>query len=92
MNIPQISSIDEALRIYYTHPEIGNREIALLFGRLSSATVSKLKKLAKDEMAKRDELSYGIYKIRTSTAYGVWGIDVNDLELRKKKLKALELQ
>jgi pectin methylesterase-like acyl-CoA thioesterase len=32
MNIPQITGIDTALKIYYTHSEIGNKEIALLFG------------------------------------------------------------
>ena len=92
MNIPQITSIDNALRIYYTHSEIGNKEIASLFGRLSSATTAKLKKLAKDEMMNREILSYGMYKINTGIAFDVWGIDVADLEERRKKLKALELQ
>ena len=92
MNIPEISSIDNALRIYYSHSELGNKEITSLFGRLSSATTTKLKKLVKDEMIKRDVLSYGMYKINTGIAFDVWGIDVADLEKRKKKLKALELQ
>jgi len=92
MNIPQITSIDNALRIYYTHSEIGNKEIASLFGRLSSATTAKLKKLAKDEMMNREILSYGMYKINTGIAFDVWGIDVADLKTRRKKLKALELQ
>ena len=92
MNIPKISSIDNALRIYYSHPELGNKEITSLFGRLSSSTTTKLKKLAKDEMIKREVLSYGMYKINTCIAFDVWGIDVADLEKRRKKLKALELQ
>jgi len=92
MNIPQIVSINEALRIYYSYSEIGNKEIIVLFGRISSATISKLKKLAKDEMVKRGVISYGMYKVNTSVALSVWGIDVEDLEKRRKKLKALELQ
>ena len=92
MNIPQITSIDNALRIYYSHPEIGNKEIVSLFGRLSSATTSKLKKLVKDEMINRSTLSYNMYKINTGIAFDVWGIDVADLEKRRRKLKALELQ
>jgi len=92
MNIPQITGIDNALKIYYTHSEIGNKEISALFGRLSSATTAKLKKLVKDEMLKRNEMSYGLYKVKTGTAYDVWGIDAADLERRRKKLKALELQ
>jgi len=92
MNIPQVTSIDNALKIYYSHSELGNKEITSLFGRLSSATTAKLKKMAKEEMTKREKVSYGIYKINTAIAYDVWGIDVNDLEKRKEKLKALELQ
>ena len=92
MNIPQITSIDNALKIYYSHSEIGNKEIISLFGRLSSATTAKLKKLAKDEMISRDILSYGMHKVNTTVAYDVWGIDINDLEKRHKKLKTLELQ
>jgi len=92
MNIPQITSIDNALKIYYSHSELGNKEITSLFGRLSSATTAKLKKLVKDEMNIRDILSYGLNKINTTVAFDVWGIDINDLEKRRKKLKALELQ
>lgn len=91
-NIPRITNIDEALRIYYTYSEIGNKDIMNLFGRLSSATVSRLKRAVKEEMGKRDILSYGLYKINTSVAYGVWGIDIADLEKRRKKLRELELQ
>jgi len=92
MNIPQITSIDNALKIYYSHSELGNKEISSLFGRLSSATTAKLKKLVKDEMNIRDILSYGLNKINTTVAFDVWGIDINDLEKRRKKLKTLELQ
>jgi len=92
MNIPQIISIDEALRIYYTYSEIGNKEILSLFGRISSATTAKLKGLVKNEMIKRNELSYGVYKVKTRTAFSVWGIDVDDLEKRRKKLNDLNLQ
>jgi len=92
MNIPQITSINEALKIYYNHSEIGNKEISLLFGRLSSATVSRLKKEVKEEMIKQNIFSYGMYKVNTEVAFKLWGIDVNDLERRRKKLKMLELQ
>ena len=92
MNIPQITSIDNALKIYYSHSELGNKEISSLFGRLSLATTAKLKKLVKDEMNIREILSYGLNKINTTVAFDVWGIDINDLEKRRKKLKTLELQ
>ena len=92
MNTPQITSIDNALRVYYTHSEIGNKEITALFGRLSSATVARLKRSVKGEMSKKDICSHGLHKVNTSVAYAVWGINIADLERRRKKLKDLELQ
>ena len=91
VNIPQISSIDNALKIYYNHSEIGNREINDLFGKRSSATIARLKKIAKFEMDKSDTPSFGINKVNTVIAYHSWGIDVSDLEKRRNKIKELNL-
>lgn len=92
MNIPQIKSIDTALRIYYTHSELGNKEIMALFGRLSSATVSRLKKAVKTEMHHQNIKAYGANNVNTAVAYDVWGINANDLEKRWKKLKELQFE
>lgn len=91
MNIPPIKSIDTALKIFYSYPELGNKEITALFGRRSSATVSRLKKLAKAEMNGRNVLSYGANKVNTPAAFDAWGIDVEDLESRMRKIKELNL-
>jgi hypothetical protein len=91
MNIPTITSIETALLIYYKHSEIGNKEITVLFGRRSSATISKLKRIVKDEMNKKGVPSYGANKVNTITAFSVWGLDVSDMEKRSKKLKELNL-
>ena len=91
MNIPSVKSIPNALKIYYAHSEIGNKQIKDLFGSPSSATVAKLKRAVKNEMAKREIMSYGHNKVNTCVAYEVWGIDVIDLERRMKKLKNLDL-
>jgi hypothetical protein len=92
LNIPPITSIDNALKIYYNHAEIGNKEIIALFGNLSSATVARLKKAVKIEMDNQDKYSYGMYKVNTAVAFDVWGLDVADLEHRINKLKVLKLQ
>jgi len=92
MNIPQITSIDNALSVYYGFSEIGNKEIQKLFGKISPATVAKLKKVVIAEMNSRDKHTYGMYKVVTSIAFDVWGLDVLDLESRRNKLKDLKLQ
>ena len=92
MSIPPITSIDNALSIYYNHSEIGNKEIAALFGRRSSATVARLKRMVKDEMSKREIPSFGMNRVNTAVAYEVWGIDAKELEKRMKKIQELNLQ
>ncbi|MDR2600415.1 MAG: hypothetical protein LBC73_09080 [Oscillospiraceae bacterium] len=93
MNIPTITNLDTALRIYYSNSELDNKSIIELFGqRISSATISKLKKVVKDEMSRQNIMSYGLNRINTALAYETWGIDVVDLEKRRKKLKDLNLQ
>ena len=91
MYIPSITSIEQALKIYYENAEIGNQEIRDLFGCRSSATVSRLKRLAKSEMIKKDVPTFNAYKINTAVAYEAWGIDITDLEERMRKIKELAL-
>lgn len=91
MYIPSITSIDNALKIFYENGELGNKEIKYLFGERSSATISKIKKIVKVEMIKRNIPTHNANKVNTVVAYEVWGIDVIDLENRRKKLKELAL-
>jgi len=91
MYIPTITSIDNALKIYYENGEIGNEEIKCLFGNRSSATISKLKKEVKAEMTKKGVPYFNANKVNTVVAFSVWGIDVVDLEKRRKKIKELSL-
>ena len=91
MNVPPVTSIENALKIYYNHVEIGNAEMSVLFGRRSTNTLAQLKKEVKREMDNRGVHSYGLYKVNTAVAFETWGIDVADLEKRKKKIKELNL-
>ena len=91
MRIPTISSLENALKIYYENVEIGNKEIIILFGNRSTATISRLKKLVKAEMIKRNMPAFSTFKVNTAIAFEVWGIDIADLEKRLYKLKELSL-
>ena len=90
MNIPQITDIDTALRIFYQYPEIGTREIMELFAA-SRSTVSRLKRLAQNRMTEDGIYSHGLYKVDTASAYKAWRIDIEDLERRRNKLRKLQL-
>ena len=91
MYIPSITSIENALKIYYENVEIGNKEIIFLFGNHSSATISKLKKCVKQEMNKKGISNYCANKVNTEVAYEVWGLDINNLKTRFKELSILDL-
>ena len=91
MYIPSITSIENALKVYYGNGEIGNKEIKYLFGNRSSTTVSRLKRLVRAEMIKRGVPTFSANKINTIIAYELWGIDVVELESRMKKIKELSL-
>ena len=92
MSIPPITSIGSALSVYYSHAELGNKEIKKLFGKLSPTTVAKLKRIVKDEMWKSGVASFGSYTVNTEVAYRVWGIDVDALERRLQKLRELQIE
>ena len=42
-------------------------------------------------MIEHDILSYNAQAVNTEAAYAAWGLDINDLENRLKKLEKLKL-
>jgi len=91
MHIPPIISIEDALFVFWNFNELGNKELRMLFGKLSTARISALKKTVKAEMNNRGIHSYAAYSINTKIAFEVFGLDAIDLEERRKKLKDLGL-
>jgi len=90
-NVPPITSIENAISVYYRYPEIGNKQIIELFGDISHTTIAKIKKHVKDEMYQQDIFSYGANTVNTEIAYQVFGLDISDLEHRLTKLQQFGL-
>lgn len=91
VRIPMIRSLETALRLYYTRIELCNRDILELFGDLSTATVSRLKSKAREQMAADGVPSWSGFGVNTQSAYRSWGIDIDNIEARYTKLKELNL-
>lgn len=89
VRIPQITSIETALRIYYSRIELSSTDMRDLFGKISDTAVWKLKKKARELMAERSTPMWNARYVNTEVAYEAWGIDVLDLERRHEKLKQL---
>lgn len=91
MRVKPFKDIDTALRIYYTYPEIGNKEIKELFGVSNTRTLARYKKDVRQAQTERGVLTSQMHTVNTEVAYTVWGIDVIDLEKRRNKLRELGL-
>lgn len=91
VRVPQIRSIEEAVRLYYERIELSNADIAALFDT-SQGTVYKLKLLARERMAEEDVPAWNARNVNTEVAYRAWGLDIAKLERNLKKLQALRLQ
>lgn len=91
VRIPQIADVQTAVRIYYEKLELGNADIMELFPTASRSTAKKLKDLARIKMTEEGVPSFNPLSVNTRVAYIVWGLDVDDLERRLKKLRGLKL-
>lgn len=91
VRIPTISSLQTAIKLYYERLELINKDITELFGDLSSATISRLKKKAREQMAIDGVQSWTGYGVSTTSAFRAWNLDIVDLEKRYAKLRELNL-
>ena len=86
------ADIDTLLRIYYQYNELSNALINEVFGgRIAKSTVTRLKKRAKEKEIELGKKTCNCFTVNTEAAYAAWGLDVNDLERRRKKLQQLGL-
>ena len=89
VRIPQVVDLEGAIKLYYRRIELSNSDIETLFGKHSSSTIAKLKKMAQNKMIEKNVMSLNALCVNTAAAYEAWGLDINDLEHRFQKLKQL---
>ena len=89
VRVPQIVSISDALKLYYTKRELRNTDLKILFGAIGSARIVKLKDLARDAMREKDVPTLDNQAVNTDCAFEAWGIDITTLEKNYAKLKRL---
>lgn len=92
VRIPQISSLETAIRIYYERTQLTNSDIRQLFGAKGSATIAKLKDAAREVMRQENAPIWNATTVDTESAYKAWGLDIANLERRYKRLAALNLR
>ena len=89
-NIPTIASVEAALDTFYKFPQLGNKEIRLIFGQIGSAKICELKVLAREKMKEQNQPLWNNKTVNTDSAYQAWGLNIGDLERRYAKIKKME--
>lgn len=87
--IPEISSIETAIRLYWGKIELSTKDIKELFHPVGNKKVVLLKETAKEKMAENQTPSWNASRVNTKDAYAAWGLDIEDLERRYRRLKKL---
>ena len=91
VRIPEISNLETAIRLYYEKIELGNKEITELFRNIGYKKATALKEVAKQKMDEDDVPQWNALRVNTKTAYEAWGLNIDDLERRYRKLQKLSL-
>ena len=77
----QIKDIETAVRIFYTYPDLGTKQVQELYdcGRSKAAELKAIARKLQDE---KGIVKYSSSTVNTRCAYEAWGIDIEDLEKR----------
>ncbi len=84
-------NIEAAYRLYYEKYSFSNSDIKQIFGVTSSSTIAKIKREVIDYFAGTDiNPIHGLNgRLDSGYAFEAWGIDINNLEMRYKKLQKI---
>jgi hypothetical protein len=85
VRVPGVRDIATAIRMYYEKHELTSSDIVELFG-VCMVTAKRLKDMARDLMGERDVPNWNALAVNTDCAFEAWGLDIDDLERRYKKL------
>lgn len=91
MNIPKIASIEVAVELYYGTIALYTEDVKRLFPGASDATVSRLKKVAREHTRELGRMLIDMKSVPTEDAYEAWGLNIDTLEAKYKKMKRLGL-
>lgn len=84
-----IKDVETAVRIYYSCPELGTKDIMELFS-CSATTAVRLKNPVRELQQERGILTFSDRTVNTRCAYEAWRIDIKEMEQRLMKLQELQ--
>lgn len=90
VRVPQVESLETAIRLYYEKVELSTADIKEIFG-CSSSTCVKLKHRAKEKMQEENTIIWNAANVNTEAAFRAWGLDIAKMEHGLKRLRCLKL-
>lgn len=91
IKIAIVTDIRKAVELYYSRAQLNSNDVSELFGGVSKSTVCHLKQSARNLMKEKGLPIWDSKHVETKAAYEAWGLDIDDLEYRYKKLISLGL-
>lgn len=89
MNTPKIASVGTAVELYYSTYALYTEDVKRLFPGASSATISRLKRVAREYTLSQGRRLIDLKSVPTGDAYEAWGLDIRTLEAKYKKMMSL---
>lgn len=88
IRVPQLQDVRAALKTYYERYDLRTQDIVELFG-CSHQKAKQLKDAAQDVQREEGLMFRNASMVDTETAFRAWGIDIESLERRVKKLEKI---
>lgn len=83
--VVRISDVSLVVEMYYSKTELCNSDIREIFN-CGSTAASKLKKQALEHQVSKNVKTFSARCVDTECAFQAWGIDIDKLEKKAKKL------
>ena len=88
-----VKDLGTAVRIYYSYPEMSNKEIKELFGRnFSDSTLASYKSMIRQRQRELGVKTAIPHSVNTNVAFEVFGLDIASIERNYAKLKRLGME
>ncbi len=86
IRVPRTANMFTLREIYWEKIELYNEDIRNIFPKASKSKIAQLKKAVKEKMVEEKVMVYNPLAVKTEVAFKVWGLDIDDIEKRCKKL------
>jgi hypothetical protein len=90
MAVKRTDDLRLLIEIFYTMDELSTEDIKKIFPGCSLSFLNKKKLEARKQMAEENSMAWSNHCVKTTSAFNAWGINIEEIETKALKLKALQ--